>query len=249
MATSKNKSQKSTIEIQRALRGLGIYTGKIDGVWGPKTSRAVRAFQRIHNLSDDGIVGKATIAELFPSIIHDRQNLILQAKPKPVVVPPSKAGGLITPRYSECMNWYGDVGTQQIKVDLPSGYDMWLAWDLRKKVKFISLHKKVADSAYACLQQIKDEFTASEREQLGLDLFGGSLNVRKMRGGNNWSTHSWGVAIDFDPARNQLRWNSSKARLGQADASRFWGIWEKAGWTSLGRAKNYDWMHVQAVQL
>ena len=95
----------------------------------------------------------------------------------------------------------------------------------------------------------KDEFDADERAKLGLDLFGGSLNVRKMRGGNNWSVHAWGAAIDFDPARNQLRWDSSKARLGKLDAERFWRIWEEAGWTSLGRTKNYDWMHVQAVQL
>lgn len=248
MATSANKSARSNVDIQRALKGLGIYTGKVDGIWGTKTSTAVRGFQRINGLNDDGIVGKSTIDKLFPPIITDKQNLVLPTKPKPQVSPSSPTK-LYTPKYSEALNWYGNVGANQTDVDLPEGYDMWLAWDLRKKVTHITLHKKVADSAYACLVKIKDEFDADERAKLGLDLFGGSLNVRKMRGGNNWSVHAWGAAIDFDPARNQLRWDSSKARLGKLDAERFWRIWEEAGWTSLGRTKNYDWMHVQAVQL
>jgi hypothetical protein len=70
-----------------------------------------------------------------------------------------------------------------------------------------------------------------------------------MRGGSRFSMHSWGIAIDFDPERNQLHAHAPEARLSHADAAPFWKAWEAEGWVSLGRAKNYDWMHVQAASI
>jgi len=70
-----------------------------------------------------------------------------------------------------------------------------------------------------------------------------------MRGGSSWSVHSWGAAIDFDPDRNSLHASKAFARLAKPDADEFWRIWESEGWVSLGRAKNYDWMHIQAARL
>ena len=74
-------------------------------------------------------------------------------------------------------------------------------------------------------------------------------HVRKMRGGSSYSMHSWGIAIDFDPERNQLKWGKDRARLAQPDAVEFWRCWEAEGWVALGRARDYDWMHVQAARL
>jgi hypothetical protein len=113
----------------------------------------------------------------------------------------------------------------------------------------VSLHLKVAASAGRVLARVKDHYGEARIRELGLDLFGGALNVRKMRGGSAWSMHAYGAAIDFDPERNPLRSGRDKARLARPDAARFWEFWEAEGWVSLGRARNYDWMHVQAVRL
>ena len=68
-------------------------------------------------------------------------------------------------------------------------------------------------------------------------------------GGRAMSMHSWGIAIDFDPAHNRLRWGRDRARLAGPDYRAFLDIWEAEGWISLGRERNYDWMHIQAARL
>lgn len=51
-------------EIQRALLARGYNPGPIDGVMGPKTRAAVKAFQADHGLKVDGIVGPVTLGAL-----------------------------------------------------------------------------------------------------------------------------------------------------------------------------------------
>jgi hypothetical protein len=50
--------------LQVALRAHGLYRGAIDGIAGPMTKRAVRAFQRRNALAVDGIAGPRTRREL-----------------------------------------------------------------------------------------------------------------------------------------------------------------------------------------
>jgi hypothetical protein len=126
---------------------------------------------------------------------------------------------------------------------------MRLAWDKRHVVDKISVHELVHNSAERVFHQIHEAYGHEQIKSLRLDLFGGSLNVRKMRGGNSYSMHAWGIAIDFDPERNQLRWGSDKAVMAKPAYSAFWDMWEAEGWVSLGRSRNYDWMHVQAARL
>ncbi|KZM49053.1 M15 family metallopeptidase, partial [Labrenzia sp. OB1] len=116
-------------------------------------------------------------------------------------------------------------------------------------VRTITLHSKVAASAERAFHKIRGLYSDRQIKDLGLDLFGGSLNVRRMRGGSRYSMHSWGIAIDFDPERNRLSWKRPQARLSLDDAIPFWRAWEAEGWVSLGRAANFDWMHVQAARL
>lgn len=51
-------------ELQRALNVLGFDAGREDGIFGERTDRAVREFQRNVGLTPDGIVGATTIQAL-----------------------------------------------------------------------------------------------------------------------------------------------------------------------------------------
>lgn len=46
--------------IQQALKNAGLYDGKVDGTVGPKTKKAIEAFQTQNGLKADGKVGKKT---------------------------------------------------------------------------------------------------------------------------------------------------------------------------------------------
>lgn len=225
-------------DIQRRLAELGLYSGPIDGINGVRTHTAIRAFQRLHGLKPDGIVGPATTAALWPAPIPERDTDPPQAPPHPKP---------IWPRQQDVATFFGAPGKRQVMLQLP--FPMRLAWDKRQTVKRFSIHELVHDSAARAFAKIAEDYDAAQRQALGIDLFGGCLNVRPMRGSTRLSMHAWGIAIDFDPARNQLTWGRDKARLALPDANRFWQIWEAEGLVSLGRTRNYDWMHVQAARL
>lgn len=145
---------------------------------------------------------------------------------------------------------YGPAGGPQCtagKVDLP--FTMHIAWDLDSTIRRFSCHEKVADSASRVYSRVASAYSPEAIALLGIDLFGGCYNYRNKRGGATLSTHAYGLAIDTDPLRNQLKWKRDRARLARTDAEEFWRCWEAEGWLSLGRARDFDWMHVQAPGL
>ena len=128
-------------------------------------------------------------------------------------------------------------------INLP--YPMRLAWDLDTKVTRMSCHKLVADKFLAVFNDLLKHYGYEKIVELGIDLFGGCFNFRKMRGGSDWSTHSWGVAIDLDPSRNLLKETSRTARFARPEYKPMINIFYKHGFISLGVEKNYDWMHFE----
>ena len=50
--------------IQQKLKERGLYTGNVDGIYGPNTQSAVIKFQKQQGLSADGIAGPATLKRL-----------------------------------------------------------------------------------------------------------------------------------------------------------------------------------------
>jgi len=52
--------KERTKDIQACLKNAGFYNGKIDGVKGKATKKAIKEFQKANGLKADGIVGKRT---------------------------------------------------------------------------------------------------------------------------------------------------------------------------------------------
>jgi hypothetical protein len=221
-------------EIKKILRGLGLYWGAMDETYSDKLKQAVLRFQRIHPpLVCDGIVGKNTIRELQVDTFwsRDKQNNGIHEYPN----------------QSDVRDFYGAIGSNMKKVRLP--YVMRLAWDLPTRITKFTCHGKIVKPLSDIFMETLDHYGLYEINRLGLDLFGGCFNIRKMRGGSRHSMHSWGIAVDLDPARNQLRWGRDRAHFARKDYEPFWDIVEKHGATSIGREKDYDWMHFQFARL
>jgi hypothetical protein len=114
-----------------------------------------------------------------------------------------------------------------------------------KPVSKMRCHKLVADKFLAVFNDILAHYGLAEIQRLGIDKYGGCFNYRKMRGGTQLSRHSWGVAIDLDPQRNLLKETSATARFARPEYKPMIDIFYKHGFVSLGREKNYDWMHFE----
>ncbi len=147
----------------------------------------------------------------------------------------------------EIIDYYGEPGTHQVYCKLP--YRMKLAWDEDVLISKFSCHRVIQYNLEAIFEDTLKEYGTDGIDELGLNLFGGCLNVRKMRGGNKLSVHSWGLAVDLNPLNNQLKWDSSKAVFAKEEYKPFWEIVEKWGGYSLGREKDYDWMHFQFIPI
>lgn len=64
-AVWKQGSSGETVRtIQTKLKNWGYYNGSVDGIYGSKTTDAVKSFQRKNGLTVDGVVGDKTLAAL-----------------------------------------------------------------------------------------------------------------------------------------------------------------------------------------
>lgn len=141
---------------------------------------------------------------------------------------------------------YGQPGdpTKLTTIALP--YPMRIAWDLTKTVTKIQCHKLIAPNLLNVFNDLLKQYGLAKLQELGIDLFGGCVNVRLQRGSKTkWSRHSWGVAVDLDPARNKLKETSKTARFAKPEYKPMIAIFYKHGFIGLGPEKNYDWMHFE----
>ena len=259
---------------QRMLRASSDYHGPIDGDPGAASLEAARAaISRV--VSSGARLGPELVnMEGWPPervVIAAAQMMLaaMQLQPGPIdgrYGPQTDAafeawrGGTTRRELEEGRGIVPDFGTERdmrLTFGAPGNdlctagrvvvpWDMRLAWDATQRVRTITCHALVAESAQGVLHAAAERYSQADLDALGLNLFGGCYNLRRKRGGTSWSTHAWGVAMDFDPARNRLKWGADQARLAHEDAADWWAEWQAAGWHSLGLLRNFDWMHVQA---
>jgi peptidoglycan hydrolase-like protein with peptidoglycan-binding domain len=75
--------QNPTVKVVQArLEALGYYKGPLDGIFGPLTAAAVRAFQQDQSIVVDGIVGPLTGQRL-----HERYSVLPSTAPLPAAKP------------------------------------------------------------------------------------------------------------------------------------------------------------------
>lgn len=238
---------------QRLLRAGAAYRGAIDGQAGPQTLAAAWRVTGVEQLAEAGEWPPERRTIAAAQLLLERAGF----DPGPVdgfygsrtdAAFDAWRGEQVPARGLDTAAQFGPAGSAACTagvVQVP--WRMVLAWDHAQVVTSFRCHELVAASAQRAFDRIAAAHSLVQIRDLGLHLFGGCFNHRVKRGGSSLSTHAYGIAIDFDPARNRLRWGADKARLAQPDAARFWDIWEDEGWTSLGREKDFDWMHVQAV--
>lgn len=262
----------NNFELQIGLHKLGFNPGLVDGIWGAKSKRAAalavsqyrgRALPPLGNQQVaiaqimmavigglavgviDGIDGPKT-QQAYKHWLQSRwRNMMDEWQLGDKRMPPSVK--TTWPLESKMREYYGEPGANQVYVDTP--YPLKLAWDLKVTTRRFQCHAKVKDSLSSIMAQVVQTYGLADIQKLGLDLWGGCFNVRVKRGGTNLSTHAWGIAVDWDPVRNALRTPWAQANFSKKEYDPWWDIWTEHGWLSLGKARGYDAMHVQAARL
>jgi hypothetical protein len=225
-----NSLRKLIAIIQFTALSNGIAAGTIDGLIGPQTRFA---FEQLIYLEKHSKLPPTWRTEDKSSVSNSSETI--RQNPHGF------------PTYTNIKSIYGEPTTNLKTVRIP--FEFRLAWDISVKVERITCHRKVAPSLMGILEDLLEHYGLKRLQELGIDLYGGCFNHRKMRGGKKLSTHSWGAAIDLHPEMNQLRWNHKKAVFAKEEYQFLLESFAGEGWVSLGVEKDYDWMHFQAVKL
>lgn len=215
--------------IQSLQVALGIAA---DGLRGPATNEAILAAADTGRLT----VGSA------PTNVQKMHIAPVPAAPvgHPVFRSPPRADMI------EVFGYPASPKCTAGRVDLPLPFT--IAWDQTQMIRSFACHILLAPVLTSIFSEAVKHYGEMQFCVLDLDQFGGCFAHRAMRGGTDLSVHSWGAAVDLDPMRNQLKWGRDKAAFAKPEYEAFWNIVEDHGGYSLGRRKNYDWMHFQFVQ-
>lgn len=144
---------------------------------------------------------------------------------------------------------YGKPGDPKNQTILKLPYPMRIAWDTKTTVTKIQCHKLIADSLLNVFEDLLDHYGLKKIQELGIDLFGGCLNVRLQRGSKTkWSRHAWGIAIDLDPARNGLKTKWKDSQFSKPEYKFMVDTFHKHGFIGYGPDRNYDAMHFEINQ-
>jgi len=139
---------------------------------------------------------------------------------------------------------YGAAGDENNLTFIQLPYPMRIAWDLGKTVTRMQCHKLVAPGFEEVFDHLLQHYGLDKIKELGIDLYGGCVNFRLMRGSKTkWSRHSWGIALDLDPARNGLKTKKPIAQFSKPEYTAMTEIFYMNGFIGYGRERDNDYMH------
>lgn len=144
---------------------------------------------------------------------------------------------------------YGQPGdpSQLTIIQLP--YRMRIAWDTKTEVTRIQCHKLIAVPLTEVFKDILAHYGYEKLKALGIDLYGGCVNVRTQRGSKTkWSRHAWGIAIDLSPQLNGLKTTWLKSQFSKPEYKAMIDIFYKHGFINYGIERNFDPMHFEINQ-
>ena len=119
---------------------------------------------------------------------------------------------------TEIIAKYGQPGNPDNFTVIGLPYPMRIAWDTKTQIRKMQCHEEAAESFINVFNGLLGHYGLAQLQALGVDLFGGCVNVRTMRGSTKkWSRHAWGIAIDLDPARNGLKTPWHKAQFSKPE--------------------------------
>lgn len=216
-----NARGQHVLSLQTKLKELGFYESKVDGNFGANTMQAVIDFQKSKGLNADGVVGPKTWAAL---------EMEKPEHPPIISVPQSR---------DEVEAMFGDP--------LQSGWaEEYLAFcETPPELNHCFTYKnKQGKHGFYCnkllipmFQKVYKGIVDAKLEK-ELKTFDGCWNVRKIRGGNNLSTHSWAISVDHNAAENALGANPKMD-------DRIVAIFENVGFYWGGHFRRKDGMHFQ----
>lgn len=189
----------------------------------------IRQIQQKLGIAADGVMGPQTLAAV------------------------SKALGITNPplwptqaEVRKGTSRFGRPGNESLLTNIVPPYPLLYEG---RAVRTIRVHEAVAVHVLAALREVLTHYGQEAIHRLGLDVYGGCYNYRSTSSGKALSMHAWGIALDFSPAANAYNTHAPRATLSCKECERWWEIWESHGAVSLGRSKDYDWMHLQFARL
>lgn len=146
---------------------------------------------------------------------------------------------------TQIISIFGKAGDDRNLVTVKMPYLRRIAWDLKAVTNKLQCHKLVAPIFQKIHKEILEHYGIEEIKRLEIDIFGGCYNFRKMRGGSDWSRHSWGIAEDLNPNENGLKSSWKSSQFSKPEYKPMIDIYYANGFVNLGKEKNRDAMHFE----
>lgn len=252
---------------QEFLIGQALYNGAADGIFGPLTARATRAFQRRVNearwalgeppIAVDGIAGNATLGSAMAlgfKLVRGGTGKNSAAWP-----PKPKFKWL---SYAERSRVFGHISFKPSPTrsnrELIVIINNWVSDNLVSRVVpqlkgirgapksgRVFVHKLVADPLCELMQTLEDKYLLEQVRS-----YDGLWCARLVRGGTHLSSHSFAAALDLNYLWNRL--GTRGALVGEVGSMReIAAVANKQGWWwgghGWGPGSRTDPMHIEYV--